>query len=179
MKNKYKIILSFTAILLILFPQVSLAQESKQGLKGAFGSGSPLADVQTRTGYSDEDIGTVSGRVINTALTLVGIIFLLLMVYAGYLWMTAQGEDAQIKKATDIIKGTVIGLVLVLSAYAITIFVTKGLNPAPAPPAPATPVPVTASCKDKTTAISGCPPTPSCNGRNSSTCGSSICCDWK
>ena len=127
MQNRYKkIIFSLAAIFFILLPQVSFAQ---QGLQKAFGTGSPLEDVKTRSGYSDEDIGSLSGRVINTVLTLVGIIFLLLMVYAGYLWMTAQGEETKIDKAQNIIKGTVIGLVLVMSAYAITIFVTKGLNP--------------------------------------------------
>lgn len=137
MQNRCKkIIFSFTAILFVLLPQVSLAQ----GLKDAFGTGSPLSDVKTKTGYSDEDIGAISGRVINTALTIVGVVFLLLMVYAGYLWMTAQGEESKIDKAQNIIKGTVIGLVLVLSAYAITIFVTRGLNPS----APAS----VASCKD-------------------------------
>lgn len=126
MQNRYKkIIFSLVTVFFVLFPQVSLTQ----GIKNAFGSGSPLADVKTRTGYSDEDLGSMSGRIINTALTTVGIIFLLLMVYAGYLWMTARGEEAQITKALGIVKGTIIGLVLVLSAYAITVFVTKGLNP--------------------------------------------------
>ena len=153
---------------MILLPQVSLAQ----GIKDAFGAKSPLAEVKKGTGYSDEDIGTISGRVINTALTIVGVVFLLLMVYAGYLWMTAQGEDAQVKKATDIIKGTVIGLVLVLSAYAITIFVTKGLNPA-------APAPV-ASCQDTPEPIFssiGCI-IGDCNGLDATVCANAPCCDW-
>lgn len=160
MKNHCKkIIFSLTAILFVLLPQISLAQ----GLKEAFGAKSPLADVKKRTGYSDEDIGAISGRVINTALTIVGVVFLLLMVYAGYLWMTAQGEESKIDKAQNIIKGTVIGLVLVLSAYAITIFVTKGLNPAPV-----------ASCKDTS------PPTtlPSGSGPCASFGDMSTCPSW-
>lgn len=154
MQNRYKkIFLSLAVVFFVLFPQVSLAQ--KQGLQKAFGEGSPLADVKGRAGYSDEDIGTISGRVVNTALTLVGIIFLLLMVYAGYLWMTARGEESQINKALDIVKGTVIGLVLVMSAYAITVFVTRGLNPTAAPTAsagrcneqtPAAPAPCAGNC---------------------------------
>ena len=50
------------------------------------------------------------------------------MVYAGYLWMTARGEEEKITKAQNIIKGTIIGLIVVMSAYAITYFVTSGLN---------------------------------------------------
>ena len=69
------------------------------------------------------EIETVLGGFIQTALSLIGIIFLILMIYAGYLWLTAQGEDAQIDKSKKIIKSTMIGLFLVVSAFAITQFI--------------------------------------------------------
>ncbi len=122
-----KIILSGLIMVLILFPQASLAQ----GIQDAFGEGSPLEKVAGEEGAGfnkSEDIGVISGRIINTALSLVGLIFLILMVYAGYLWMTARGEEAEITKAQNIIKSSVIGLIIVMSAYAITYFVTAGLN---------------------------------------------------
>tara|TARA_Y100001970_G_C13414184_1_gene453404 strand:- start:12 stop:401 length:390 start_codon:yes stop_codon:yes gene_type:complete len=74
------------------------------------------------------EVESVLAGFIKTALSLVGIIFLILMVYAGYLWLTAQGEDAQIDKAKKIIKSTVIGLFLVTSAYAITQLVLGGVS---------------------------------------------------
>lgn len=77
-----------------------------------------------QTGLGESEPGLYIGTVINAALTLVGLIFLVLMVYAGYLWMTARGESEQIDKAKDIIKASIIGLVIVLSAYAISAFVT-------------------------------------------------------
>ncbi|MDP2684448.1 MAG: hypothetical protein Q8P20_05325 [bacterium] len=120
-----KISVSVVLLSLVVFPQVALAQ----GLKNAFGgSNSPLETVKTLGGFGNEDIGSISGRVISVALSMVGLIFLLLMVYSGFLWMTARGEEEQVKKATSIIKGTVIGLVLVLSAYAITFLITNALN---------------------------------------------------
>ena len=123
--TKIKLFISAIAILLVFVPQVSLAQ----GLKDAFGgAGSPLETVKEKAGFEEQNVGVISGRVINVALSLVGLIFLILMVYAGYLWMTARGEEAKIQKAQDIIKGTVIGLILVLSAYAITVLITTGLN---------------------------------------------------
>ena len=73
-------------------------------------------------------VESVLAGFIQTALSLIGIIFLILMVYAGYLWLTAQGEDAQIDKAKKIIKSTVIGLFLVTSAYAITQLVLGGIS---------------------------------------------------
>ncbi len=100
-----------------------------QGLKDAFGKKSPLESVAGQAGVKDVDsVGKVSGSIINTALSLVGLIFLLLMVYGGYLWMTARGEDDQVQKAQTIIRNAIIGLILVLAAYAITKLVTTRLE---------------------------------------------------
>lgn len=71
------------------------------------------------------DLTVVVGNVIKTVLSLVGIIFLVLTVYAGYLWMTARGEDEQVTKAKEIIKSSIMGLFIVVSSYAITVFITS------------------------------------------------------
>jgi hypothetical protein len=63
------------------------------------------------------------GTVIGAALSLLGVFFLVLMVYAGYLWMTARDEEAQVEKAQKIIMAAVIGLIIVVGAYSITTFV--------------------------------------------------------
>lgn len=63
------------------------------------------------------------GKIIRTVLGLLGIIFLLLMVYAGFLWMTARGESDPVDKAKDIIKQSIIGLIIIFLAYALTGFI--------------------------------------------------------
>lgn len=83
-----------------------------------------LGKTATKAGTTEGDVGTIVGTIINAALTLVGIIFLVLMVYGGYLWMTARGNSEQVDKAKEIILGALIGLVVIMSAYAITVFVT-------------------------------------------------------
>ncbi len=94
---------------------------SAQGLKNAAGK---LGTTATKAGTEGTgNLETVVGTGIRTALTLVGLIFLVLMVYAGYLWMTARGEESQIEKAKNIITAALIGLVVVLGAYAITTLV--------------------------------------------------------
>jgi amino acid permease len=65
--------------------------------------------------------------VISIALSFLGVIFLILMIYAGFLWMTAHGNDAQIKTATTTMQRAVIGLIIVASAYIITAFVGRTL----------------------------------------------------
>lgn len=69
------------------------------------------------------DIPTSIGKIIGIALSLVGVVFLVLMIYGGFLWMTAGGEADKVKKAKGIIINAVIGLIIVLASYAITFFV--------------------------------------------------------
>ncbi len=76
-------------------------------------------DKNTNETTLSETIGTV----IKAALSLVGTIFLALTVYAGFLWMTAAGDESQIEKAQNIIRSSVIGMIIALSAYGITTFV--------------------------------------------------------
>jgi tetrahydromethanopterin S-methyltransferase subunit G len=63
------------------------------------------------------------GLIISSVLGLVGIIFLALTIYGGFLWMNAQGDEKQVDKAIGIIRGAVIGLVVTFAAYAISYFV--------------------------------------------------------
>ena len=67
------------------------------------------------------------GRIIRTILGLLGIIFLVLMVYAGFLWMTARGESDPVDKAKDIIKQSIIGIIIIFLAYALTGFIINAV----------------------------------------------------
>jgi hypothetical protein len=60
--------------------------------------------------------------IIRLFLNLIGLILLCLNLYAGFLWLTAGGNDEQIAQAKGYIRNGVIGLIIVLSAYSITIF---------------------------------------------------------
>ncbi|MBP6884797.1 MAG: hypothetical protein KBC17_03145 [Candidatus Pacebacteria bacterium] len=63
------------------------------------------------------------GTVVKAALSLIGIIFLSLMVYAGFLWMNARGDEGEIDKSKEIIKSAIIGLIITTAAYSITAWV--------------------------------------------------------
>lgn len=94
-----------------------------QGIKNAQ---SNLAPIANSAGLSGQDnLENVVGTIVNAALSLVGLIFLVLMVYAGFTWMLAQGDEGKIDKSKEIIKACIIGLVITASAYAITFFVTN------------------------------------------------------
>ena len=78
-------------------------------------------------GLRSVSLGYVVAVVIRTLLSFLGIIFVLLIIYAGFLWMTAAGAEEKIGKAKAIMVSAIIGLVIVLSAYSITIFVLDNI----------------------------------------------------
>lgn len=71
-------------------------------------------------GAGERDLQTLIGQIIGTALSLIGLIFFILTVYGGFLWMTAHGEEGQIETGQNTIKAAVIGMIIIFSAYAIT-----------------------------------------------------------
>lgn len=78
-------------------------------------------------GTTNTSLSQTIGEVIKGVLSFAGVIFLLLMVYSGYLWMTARGNDTQIDKAQDIIRSSIIGLIIVIGSYGITNFVVNAI----------------------------------------------------
>lgn len=84
--------------------------------------------IASQSGYGEVDQFTLSqtvGRIIRVVLGLLGTIFLCLTLYAGFLWMTAAGNEEQAGKAIGILKTAVIGLVIILASYSITYFVLE------------------------------------------------------
>jgi amino acid permease len=63
-------------------------------------------------------------------LGLLGIIFVVLLVYAGIQWMTAEGDEVKVEKAKSTITRAIIGLGIIITAYAITYFIFNLINDA-------------------------------------------------
>lgn len=74
------------------------------------------------------DLIQIIGRIINIFLGFLGVIFLGLMLYAGFLWMTAGGDESKVKQAKAYIRNAIIGLIIIASAFAITAFVLNALT---------------------------------------------------
>lgn len=114
-------------LFLFLFPLFacygqSLSNSSQTSMSG---------QTNSFTNKSGFDLSLTVGGMVATVITaffsVLGIIFVSLMVYAGYNWMTAAGEEEKVTKAKDTIRRAIIGLIITLSAYAITYFVFKNL----------------------------------------------------
>lgn len=82
-------------------------------------------DCAAYTGLKKQDPRAIVGRLIRAALGLLGMIFSILIVYAGFLWMTAAGNEDRVTKAQQILTASVIGLVIILTSYAVTNYVLR------------------------------------------------------
>lgn len=76
----------------------------------------------------ESNVPAIIGKVVSYALSLIGVLFFALILFAGFLWMSAMGNTEKSEKAKQILEGAIIGIVLVLGAYAITQFVFTGLS---------------------------------------------------
>jgi hypothetical protein len=100
---------------------------------GAQGSTAPLDVGSTGIGYgaytglSGQDLRITIANIIRTAMGLLGIIAVLIVLYGGFKWMTAAGDDTKVGDAKKIITAGIIGLIIIISAYAIASFVVSGL----------------------------------------------------
>lgn len=73
------------------------------------------------------NIATIVGNIILAVLGLLGVIFTILLVYGGFLWLTSAGEEEKTKKGTGLIFNAIIGALIVIAAYAITYYVLQKL----------------------------------------------------
>jgi len=87
---------------------------AQSGLKEAAG----MANLTSET-----DAIVLIGTLVKTALSLLGLIFILLTLYAGWLRMTAQGSQEKIKKSNGILTSAVVGVIIIFTAYVVTVFV--------------------------------------------------------
>ncbi|MCR4312021.1 MAG: hypothetical protein NUV56_01925 [Candidatus Uhrbacteria bacterium] len=94
----------------------------------AFAQLESASSVASEAGLSDANLLDVIGKVIGIALSLLGIVFLILIIYSGYIWMTAGGEGKQVDKAKQILINATVGIVITLGAYAISSFILNALT---------------------------------------------------
>lgn len=88
-----------------------------------------LEDSATVSGVfqSTTSPAVIIGNAINLLLTVMGLILLIIIVYGGITWMTAGGDEGNVKKARTMMIQGVIGMAVTLSAYALTQFVVDNI----------------------------------------------------
>ncbi|MDL1953413.1 hypothetical protein FBR07_04530 [Candidatus Uhrbacteria bacterium UHB] len=123
MKNTFKFLTSAIAATgSLTLPFAVLAQNPFQQAQNLVGNVAQSANVGQQ-----QELPVIVGRIINVILGFLGIILLVLVLYAGFLWMTAGGNEDQVKKAKQYITNSVIGLIVIVAAFAISNFVLNSL----------------------------------------------------
>lgn len=87
-----------------------------------------LDQTASNAGYEKKDITDFTGSALGIILSSIGILFLLLMLYGGFMWMTAQGNMDQVSRARKLIIAGVIGLIIIVMAFAVTAFLGDTLS---------------------------------------------------
>ncbi len=77
----------------------------------------------TAIGLGTEDVRTTVSRIIRAFMGLLGIVAVIIILLGGFKWMTAAGNEEKVAEAKKLIVSGVIGLVIIMSAFAIAQFV--------------------------------------------------------
>ena len=84
-------------------------------------------DFGDSTGLGQGDLTTTIGSLIRVALGFLGVVAVVIILLGGFKWMTAGGEDEKVSEAKRLIIAGIVGLAIILSAYAIASFVISSI----------------------------------------------------
>lgn len=81
------------------------------------------AQIKGKTGLGDKDPVQVTASLVEGFLTILGIIAIVLIIYGGFKWMTARGNEETVGEAKSLLGASFIGLAIILSSYGIALYV--------------------------------------------------------
>ena len=119
---------SFTLFLLLFFLLVILpAQAQDTSVDTALENLEDTAQInaELKTGYIENAAGApttfeIVGGLISLGLGILGIIFFILIIYGGIIWLTAGGNQESAGRAVKILQQSSIGVIIVITAYILT-----------------------------------------------------------
>ncbi|MFH1822491.1 MAG: MMCAP2_0565 family pilin-like conjugal transfer protein [Patescibacteria group bacterium] len=119
MKIIKQLLILFILVFLLVLPYFVFAQTPTMQ--------NQLEELGKEGGYdlaADEyTISEIVGTVVKAFLSLLGVIFIALMLYGGFTWMTASGDEEKVKKSKDIIRMAIIGLIIIIGSWVIWDFI--------------------------------------------------------
>ncbi len=114
-----------TMMMLIMLPAFALALPAKADTLDPWGG--KESDIQTQTGLGQRDPRDIAASIINVLLGFLGIVAVIIILLGGFKWMTAAGNEDKVGEAKKLITAGIIGLVIILAAFAIAKFVLDQL----------------------------------------------------
>lgn len=126
--NKFFFILILLISVTFIFSGIKTVSAQTQGGSYNFSADSGLQKTSDGAGYNTASSTPLTGyvsKIITALLSVLGVIFLAFTIYGGIMWMTAAGNEEKVKKARELIVESIIGVIIVLAAYAISYFVLR------------------------------------------------------
>lgn len=106
----------------LVLPTIAFAQSDTLNAND-LGVGAVQSSIKLGSG----DIRQTAARIINVALGFLGIIAVVIVLLGGFKYMIAGGNEEKTSEAKKLIVSGIIGLAIILSAWAITSFVISRL----------------------------------------------------
>jgi hypothetical protein len=129
MKKLSKYLIALAVVSFLVVPALSF-QALAQTPPPATG-GDPFGINPVTTGLdgvlADGDPREMAGRIINVALGFLGLIAVVIILMGGFKWMTAGGNEDKVSEAKKLLGAGVIGLAIVLAAWAVSSFVIDAI----------------------------------------------------
>ena len=132
-----KILILFFIIIFGANLLAPLGVSASPSLKDAFNidnknNNDPLDKIANTAGYKTDSAKTqlndYVSLIISTILSILGVLFMILLIYGSFLWITDQGNTTQVDKAKKLIAAAIVGLIIILLSYAISIFVFQEIG---------------------------------------------------
>lgn len=130
----YKLIFKFKQLALavlvtvcFLLPIDTQAQVNVWGDVVSGGGATVGLEAVQAIGLGNRDPRIIIASIVQVILGFLGVLAVLFILYAGFLWMTAAGNEEKIASAKEILTHTIVGLLIILSAFAIATFVLRAL----------------------------------------------------
>jgi len=120
----FTLLLSFSVLFFIFSgPIPQIQAQSRMNETDLYRNQTGISEVgAVYGGRQPEDIRIVATKIIQWALGFLALIFLVLIIFAGFQWMTSGGNDEGVKKAKSLMKNAVIGLIIILAAWSLSYY---------------------------------------------------------
>ncbi|MDD3102072.1 MAG: pilin [Patescibacteria group bacterium] len=115
-----KCLLAMTLVLVVglVMPLVANAQEMNNGLE----------NFRSAANYGNTDLPTAMGRIMSIVLGFLGLVCAVIIISGGFKWMTSSGDETKIAEAKKLMAAGVIGIIIVVLAYAVASYLTARIQ---------------------------------------------------
>ena len=109
----------------VKFALIASALSSTLVPLAAHGQATTFSIESIDIGLGTADLRTTVINILRWALGFMTLLAVVFIIYGGFMWLTAGGSEDRVEKAKQIITAAVIGLIIILLAWAIVIFVAR------------------------------------------------------